>query len=172
MSLWSTLGKIATVGANVVTGGTAGTVLKIASGVLGGSGSSAPAPAPQAMPGGYNLNNPVKPLILPGSPDSIKVSGKSIGLLQGYNQVTATGYYSQPGTAVACQTARGTHLNRTGYHLKDGTYVAPNSRCVKNRRRNPLNPRALSRAMGRLSSAKKAIKALDRFEIHGRRRGR
>ncbi len=48
----------------------------------------------------------------------------------------------------------GYHLNKTGYHLKDGTYVAPGTKWVKNRRRNPMNARALRRAIGRVDAAK------------------
>jgi hypothetical protein len=54
----------------------------------------------------------------------------------------------------------GYHLNKHGYYTKGGHYVAPRSKQVKNRRRNPLNPRALHRSLARLHSAKHAIKAL------------
>ena len=46
----------------------------------------------------------------------------------------------------------------SGYHLNKGTYwtlqgvVYPGTRCVKNRRMNPLNPRALRRAIRREGS--------------------
>ena len=59
----------------------------------------------------------------------------------------------------------GYHLNKSDYFLKDGTFVAKGSVWVKNRRRNPLNPRALSRAMGRITSAKNASKMLGRISI-------
>lgn len=59
----------------------------------------------------------------------------------------------------------GYHLNKSGYYLQDGTYVAPQSVWVKNRRRNPLNPRALDRAIGRISSAKNASKKLSRITV-------
>lgn len=68
---------------------------------------------------------------------------------------------------IACPS--GYHPNKTGYFLKSGQYVAPGTRCVKNRRRNPLNPRALSRAMGRLTSAKKASKAISRISIRSKK---
>lgn len=60
---------------------------------------------------------------------------------------------------------RGYHLNKTGYFLKDGSYVAKGTRYVRDRRRNPLNPRALDRAMGRLTSAKKAASKIGRITI-------
>lgn len=60
---------------------------------------------------------------------------------------------------------KGYRLNKTSYFLKDGTFVPEGSRYVKIRRRNALNPRALSRAMSRLTSAKKASKQLSRISI-------
>jgi hypothetical protein len=67
--------------------------------------------------------------------------------------VTVTG---NSGSAVMS----GYHLNKHGYYTKGGHYVAPRSKQVKNRRRNPLNPRALHRSLARLHSAKHAIRAL------------
>jgi len=66
----------------------------------------------------------------------------------------------------------GSHLNKSSYFLKNGTFVPEGSRCVKNRRRNPLNPRAASRAISRLESAKKAVRSIDRFSIRCRRHSR
>lgn len=68
---------------------------------------------------------------------------------------------------VACPS--GFHPNKSDYFLKDGTFVPKGSRCVKNRRRNALNPRAASRAISRIESAKKATKALDRVSVKCRR---
>lgn len=50
-----------------------------------------------------------------------------------------------PGSAV-CPT--GHHLNKTRYLTRQGV-VEPGTRCVKNRRMNPTNPRALVRAIRR-----------------------
>ncbi|MEN8176310.1 MAG: hypothetical protein ABFS23_11135 [Pseudomonadota bacterium] len=72
--------------------------------------------------------------------------------------------------SVAC--GPGFHPNKSDYFLKDGTFVEKGSRCVKNRRRNPLNPRAASRAIGRLESAKKATKRLNRITIRCNRCGK
>src|SRR5690348_17406828 len=54
-----------------------------------------------------------------------------------------------PGTAVATCSPRGYHLNKRGYFTKHG-YVAPHTKYVRNRRRNDLNGRALSRALSRV----------------------
>lgn len=48
-----------------------------------------------------------------------------------------------------CPTGGGGHVNKTGYWLKDGTYVPPGSRIVKNRRMNPGNASALRRSIRR-----------------------
>lgn len=72
----------------------------------------------------------------------------------------ATGYEAT-GTCIP----KGYKLNETGYHLQDGTYVPPQSKIVKIRKRNPLNPRAASRAISRLESAKKASERLRRITV-------
>lgn len=59
----------------------------------------------------------------------------------------------------------GYHVNKTAYFLKDGTFIPAESRWVKNRRRNPLNPRAASKAIGRLESLKKATARFSRITI-------
>jgi hypothetical protein len=46
------------------------------------------------------------------------------------------------------QCAPGYHLNKGTYWTKQGV-VYPQTRCVKNRRMNPLNPRALARSITR-----------------------
>lgn len=54
----------------------------------------------------------------------------------------------------------GCHPNKSDYFLRDGTFVPARSRCVRNRRRNPLNPRALDRAISRIGSAQNAVARL------------
>ncbi len=49
---------------------------------------------------------------------------------------------------------KGFHLNKSDYFLKDGTFIAKGTQFVKNRRRNPLNPRALRNAIGRIDAGK------------------
>ena len=55
---------------------------------------------------------------------------------------------------------RGTHLNKSDYFLKDGTFVAAGSRFVTNRTRNPYNKRAATRAASRLKSLGKGMKTI------------
>lgn len=66
----------------------------------------------------------------------------------------------QPSTAVC---ASGYHHNKTTYYTKKYGVIAKGTVCVRNRRRNPLNPRALSRAMSRVKSAQKAVRCLQLF---------
>jgi len=77
----------------------------------------------------------------------------------------------QTGTEVGgCTT--GFHLNKSDYFLKDGTFIRKGSVCVKNRRKNPLNPRALSSAIQRVESAKKKEQVLKRITIRCKPHGK
>ncbi|NIR59536.1 MAG: hypothetical protein GWO02_08445 [Gammaproteobacteria bacterium] len=67
------------------------------------------------------------------------------------------------GAKLACPP--GFRPNKTTYTLRSGEVVPAGGRCVKIRRRNPLNPRALDRAIGRLRSAKRAAKVLSSVSI-------
>lgn len=62
----------------------------------------------------------------------------------------------------------GSHKNKSAYWRREnGTwvYVLPGTRCVRNRRRNPLNPRAADRAIGRLRSASRFGKYLAKIDL-------
>lgn len=54
---------------------------------------------------------------------------------------------------IACP--KGYRPNKSDYFLKDGTLVAAGSKCVKYRRKNPMNARALSRAISRIDGGKR-----------------
>jgi len=77
-------------------------------------------------------------------------------------QRPSTGVTTRPQTAVAPAAQNGAalgqpkgfHANKSSYFLMDGTFVPAGSRWVKNRSRNPLNPRALRRAIGRIDAGK------------------
>jgi len=56
------------------------------------------------------------------------------------------------GFTLACPS--GFHPNKSSYFVGNGTFIQKGSRCVKNRRRNPMNPRALDRAISRVDSGK------------------
>lgn len=74
------------------------------------------------------------------------------------------------GTTIACPS--GYQPNKSDYFLKDGTFIAKGTKCVKRRRRNSLNPRAASRAAARLTGAKKAMRALDHIKIQCKKCGK
>lgn len=61
------------------------------------------------------------------------------------------------GGAGAIQPA-GTHLNKSSYFLRDGTFVPARSRYVRNRTRNNANGRALRRAIGRAKGFDNLVK--------------
>lgn len=73
-----------------------------------------------------------------------------------------------PGTSVALCAPAGYHLNKSGYWLNESdllpgaSWVAPRTRLVKNRKQNPFNPRAASRAMARLGNLYRGMKVLDK----------
>ncbi len=56
--------------------------------------------------------------------------------------------------------ASGCHPNKADYFRKGGAFIAKGTICVRNRRRNPLNPRALDRAISRIGSAQNAVAKL------------
>jgi len=59
----------------------------------------------------------------------------------------------------------GYHLNKSDYFVKSGEFVPEGTRWVKNRKRNPANARATSRAISRITGAKKYASALGRISI-------
>lgn len=91
-----------------------------------------------------NINRPQLPMAPPGN-------------------TTQGGFGGQQSTGAPCE--RGYHRNKSGYYSKRYGWIEAGSVCVKNRKRNPLNPRALSRSMARLSSAKKAARFLGQVSI-------
>lgn len=116
----------------LVTGGPAGA----AAGLLSGSGRRQPS-APPGVPG-FDIvrgRSPGQRLqqLLPGGERGLEVRAVA-------------------GTRIACMS--GFHANKSDYWLSSGEFVAKGSRCVRNRRRNPMNPRALSRAIGRVDAGK------------------
>lgn len=98
-----------------------------------------------------------------GRPQQVPRPGP-VGAVQRFLPGGRTGMMDAPaGTRIACPS--GHHPNKSDYTLLDGSFIAKGSRCVKNRRRNPLNPRAASRAIARIASAKKATAMLGRVTI-------
>jgi len=59
----------------------------------------------------------------------------------------------------------GYHWNKSGYFLKSGEYVPAGTKMVRNRRRNPANPRATSNAIMRIKGAKRYAASLSSISI-------
>lgn len=122
-----------------VRGGPLGAISGVLGPILGG------APSPIAVP-------PIRQLPRPG---------RAIGAFGGISPVGAfggIGAVTQARPAAAAMAAggdgcqKGHRLNKSGYFLQSGTFVAPFSRCVRIRRTNPGNTRALRRSLRRVES--------------------
>lgn len=70
--------------------------------------------------------------------------------------VRTTGTIPQLGGGGECPA--GYHKNKSGYFTKSGGYVAPGSKCVKNRRMNVGNSKALRKGIRRASGFGKLAK--------------
>lgn len=137
-----------------LTGGPVGAVAGALGGFKGVSKPPATTPGLSAVPTSGLLANFGGGSQLPAAIPRPGVSGAVQRILPGGE----SGYMS-------AGVPKGMRLNKSGYWLKSGEYVPPGTRYVKSRRRNPLNPKAASRAISRLESAKKAVKRLNRITI-------
>jgi hypothetical protein len=119
---------------------------------------------------------------MPGTGIQVQFPQLPFGTGGGGVQIGQFGPGPQPGAPVgqalvrcgAGAAVKPAHLNKSGYFVfrrpvagYGPTYVPAGSRCVANRRMNPLNPRALSKAMTRLTSAKRASKMIGRISVRG-----
>lgn len=150
-------GAVLTGGAGLLTGGPVGA----ASGFLGGllGGRTAKTSATPQLPPLLNPRTGTQGIAFSDPRGPMRATPGVAGAAQRFIPGGATGYeYAGPPPS-------GMRLNKSSYWLKDGTYVPAGTRYVKIRRRNPLNPKALDRAMGRITSAKRASKKLSRVTI-------
>jgi len=97
---------------------------------------------------------------LPGGGDSAFITDARERSRQRNASAGAT---AQAETTLACP--KGFHPNKSDYCTKAEGWIAEGTRCVRDRRRNPLNPGAASKAISRISAAKRATKALGRVTI-------
>lgn len=163
----------------VATGVVGGLGIPVISGVARTAGGIlfGPAPGTTTYPTLPPAPMPMGPISLPGGIPISRSRWAAAGppMFQG-GQVPAPGvvpFFERliPGGATGMQAGPagammgGYHLNKTGYFLRDGTFIPPLSKWVKNRRRNPGNMRALSRSLGRIKSAKRMTKALSAISI-------
>ena len=78
------------------------------------------------------------------------------GARAGFERILPGGKTGMMGGPANSPQPSGYHANKSAYFLQDGTFIPKGSIWVKNRRRNPLNPRALSSSMARITSFKGA----------------
>lgn len=121
----------------------------IVGGLLGG-GARGPGITPTFAPGG------LPPMMTLQAPAGAPMAG---GL------AARQRFFPGGATGMGTGCGNGTRPNKSGYWLKSGQYVEPGTVCVTRRRMNPLNPRALSKAMRRIESAKRATAVLGRITI-------
>jgi len=135
-------------------------ILRTAGDILGGLAQPAPRrPPPQII---EHLRPPrpgisLPPALIPKGP------GGLIGALPGVpGGISGFADNGCPGEPKVC-APRGTHLNKSSYFLRDGTFVPKGTRFVSNRRLNNANGRAQDKAIVRLEKgqdhAKKLLKA-------------
>lgn len=148
MSLTSVLGGIA---GGFLTGGPGGALLGGIGALVGGGGKPAPQPPPGGPFGPYGVTGG----ITIGGPNGIGIGGR----------IAPTGY--GPGTVPAGTAGgapRGYHLNKHALPAcKSHGAVPARSIYVRNRRMNPLNPRALRKALHREKAARKIMSKLHIF---------
>lgn len=123
-------------GVGFLTGGVGGAIA--ASGVLG-------RPSPQQPRAIASPGPQVGSLVPPTLPMIVRPQGIAVG-----PQAPMGGMQGVP--------PRGYHLNKSGYFLKSGEYVAPQSRYVRNRTRNFANGKALNKAIGRTAGFNRLVK--------------
>lgn len=185
----SALGTVAKGALGLATGGIPGLIGAVAPTIFPPAPGKSTQPQPQSSGGLIPLSSTGQSM--PGTGVQVQFpnlgglggGGIAIGQFPGGGFTgggAGTGMAVTPGQATGtqmCQLAgggmalRATHANKSGYFLKSGQYVAAGSKCVTNRRMNPLNPRAASRAMRRIVAAKKATKFLGRISIRGGAKG-
>jgi len=120
----------------------------------GGGGALPPQQQPMAQTGGIKIG----PMQIGGG--SYPIGGQIPTTDEQLLQQLAVRGAQVASVAMGCPS--GYHANKTSYFLKDGTYVPRGSRCVRNRRRNPLNFRALNRSISRVKQAHKTAQRIEK----------
>lgn len=77
----------------------------------------------------------------------------------------AAAHLPPPSACPPGHSMAGYHLNKSDYFLRDGTFVPKGTKWVKNRKRNPANARATSRAISRVVGAKRYAQSLNRVSV-------
>jgi len=190
-SLGSVFGGIAKVGGALLTGGPLAAVATAGS-LLSGSTQK---PPPLGSAPGVSVSTYQPPMIIPPAPSQIDrpiISfGGNLGPIQGglsiggspvppsypapigpTGAMGAVTPVSTPGgvALVPCQV-KGTHLNKSTYY-RNGARIPKGTVCVKNRRMNVANPRALRRAIRRAHGFAKLARRVLSYPISKPPKGR
>lgn len=144
--LASIFSKITGVVGNILPG-PVGALAKVASAATAPR-SSTTLPAPSAVP------RPSTSLtgIQVSSPLGTITAGRTT------TQSTSYGVTGLPVGGGADGCPKGYKLNKTGYFLRDGTFIPPQSKCVRIRTRNFANGKALTKAISRASGFERIVK--------------
>jgi len=151
-----------------------GGVVKKGLGVVGGLGIPGISGAANIARGFLNggARGPgITPLFDPGGTPFLQQSrfqqggGTPIGIRKRGFRAGVEALVPGGATGMGAGCGSGYRPNKSGYYVNGGQFVEPGSVCVKRRRMNPLNPRALSKAMRRIESAKRATPVLGRITI-------
>ena len=121
-----------------------GKALKTVGGIVPGIGGVLQTVGGLLDPSRPRAVTPVGPIQLQATRPAVPVPGFA-GVAQRFLPGGASGFECPPGGG--CPS--GFRANRSAYFLKDGTFVAPGSRCVRIRRINPANGKAVRRAIRR-----------------------
>lgn len=136
-------------------------------GLTGGGGGGSPLPGPTAMPLARNFPPP------PGSGGG---GGGNRGLTRAQGRYGFGGEFAPRIDSSVAGKAKsekggcpsGTHPNKSSYYRRtpDGgvIFIPKGHKCVPNRRRNSMNPRALDRAISRVNGAKRVQHKLGQIE--------
>jgi len=130
----------------------------ISGGIRGFTGLGRQPAVPTAGPGGIQLGSARLNLPFVGPP--------GVGL-------TVMPPFATTPASTACPQGMGSmggyHLNKSDYFLRSGEFVPKGSKWVRNRKRNPANARATSRAISRVVGAKRYASSLSRVSIRKRK---
>lgn len=156
--LGKAIGTVAKVGTSLLPG-PIGALARAGVSAVTKQPRAAALPVPTAMP---TLPMPS----YPGAPRSISVA------TMGPREPQPTQFMADVTPAIGCP--KGYKPNKSAYYRRIVTpgnpegilvHVAPGSRCVRIRKRNAANPRAADRAIGRIESAKRFARRMDRVTV-------
>lgn len=177
--LGKAVGTIARVGASFVPGPAGAIARTLTSKIFGGAQPAAPTALPTAV-------RTLPPIMNGGFLGTVAARARAAALPQYVPPALPESAFAPQGTitmptgevgfdttpAIGCP--QGYKPNKSGYYRRirspgnpEGSvfYIAPKSRCVKIRKRNPANPRAADRAVNRIQSAKRFATKMNRITI-------